>query len=218
MLHAYFSSTHWKRTLLTSSVVFWNCHRKRTREAPMRFYGAGQGHTLCIAIPSRHALSEMSTLPSTRSTRQSLKNTRQRLCRVWHSANKARQTVHRQSLLYRVFFLGHSTKRFAECQGALGKEKRPLRQRVTETASFAECHGCILCRVSSQKHSAKNPPGRVLMSGSLPSATCGTRQSVSLCRVPETLHSAKNLYRCLGLGSLPSASPRLSAKIDDRQF
>jgi hypothetical protein len=28
---------------------------------------------------------------------------------------------------------------FAECQGALGKEKRPLRRRVTETATFAEC-------------------------------------------------------------------------------
>jgi hypothetical protein len=61
---------------------------------------------------------------------------------------------------------------------------------------FVECH---------LGHSAKNPPGRVLMSGSLPSATCGTRQSMPLCRVPETLHSAKNLYRCPGLGSLPSA-------------
>jgi hypothetical protein len=33
----------------------------------------------------------------------------------------------------------------------------------------------------------------------------GTRQSVLLCRVPEPLHSAKNLYRCPGLGSLLSA-------------
>jgi hypothetical protein len=112
--------------------------------------------------------------------------------------------------LCRVLFLGHSTKRFAECQGALGKEKWPLRRRVTEMASlpsvfpealgkesiFAECH---------LGHSAKDPPGRVLMSGSLPSATCGTRQSVPLCRVPQTLHSAKNLYLCPGLGSLPSA-------------
>jgi hypothetical protein len=54
-------------------------------------------------------------------------------------------------------------------------------------------------------HSAKNPSGSVPMSGSLPSATYGTRQSVPLCRVSETLHSAKNLYRCPGLGSLPSA-------------
>jgi hypothetical protein len=43
------------------------------------------------------------------------------------------------------------------------------------------------------------------MSGTLPSASCGTRQSVLLCRVLEPLHSAKNLYRCQGLGSLPSA-------------
>jgi hypothetical protein len=42
------------------------------------------------------------------------------------------------------------------------------------------------------------------MSGTLPSAWCGTRQSVLLCRVPEPLHLAKNLYRCPGLGSLPS--------------
>ena len=51
-------------------------------------------------------------------------------------AKKARQTVHRQSLLCRVLFVGHSAKMFAECQGALGKEKRSLRRRVTETASL----------------------------------------------------------------------------------
>jgi hypothetical protein len=110
----------------------------------------------------------------------------------------------------RVLFLGHSTKRFAECQRALGKEKQPLRRRVAETESlpsvcqttlgkesiFAECH---------LGHSAKNPPERVPMLGSLPSARYGTRQRMILCRVLETLHSAKNLYRCPGLGSLPSA-------------
>jgi hypothetical protein len=62
---------------------------------------------------------------------------------------------------------------------------------------FAECH---------LEHSAKNPPGRVPMSGSLPSAMYGTWQSVSICRVSETLHSVKNLYRCPGLGSLPSVA------------
>jgi hypothetical protein len=44
--------------------------------------------------------------------------------------------MHWQSLLCRVLFLGHSAKRFAECQRALGKEKQPLRRRVTETASL----------------------------------------------------------------------------------
>jgi hypothetical protein len=43
------------------------------------------------------------------------------------------------------------------------------------------------------------------MSGSLPSALYGTRQSVSLCRVPGPIQSTKNLYRCPGLSFLPSA-------------
>jgi hypothetical protein len=60
---------------------------------------------------------------------------------VSHSAKKARHTVHRQSLLCRVLFLGHSAQRFAECQGALGKEKQPLRRRVTETASLPSVPG-----------------------------------------------------------------------------
>jgi hypothetical protein len=42
------------------------------------------------------------------------------------------------------------------------------------------------------------------MSNTLSSAWYGTRQSVLLCRVLESLHSAKNLYWCPGLGSLPS--------------
>jgi hypothetical protein len=129
---------------------------------------------------------------------------------VSHSAKKARHTVHRQSLLCRVLFLGHSTKRFVECQTALGKEKQPLRCRVTKTASLPSVPGdtrqrSYLYQVCARQPSAKNPPGRVPMSGSLPSARYGTRQSVPLCRVSETLHSTKDLYRCPGLGSLPSA-------------
>jgi hypothetical protein len=46
-----------------------------------------------------------------------------------------------QSLLCRVLFLRHSAKRFAECQGALGKEKQPLRRQVTETASLPSVPG-----------------------------------------------------------------------------
>jgi hypothetical protein len=49
--------------------------------------------------------------------------------------------VHRQSLLCRVLFLGHSAKMFAECERALDKEKRPLRRRVTETAALPSVHG-----------------------------------------------------------------------------
>jgi hypothetical protein len=107
---------------------------------------------------------------------------------VSHSAKKARHTVHRQSLLCRVLFLGHSAKRFAECQGALGKEKQPLRRRVTETVSLPSVPGdtrqrSYLCRVSARQHLAKNQ--------SLPSATWDTRQRTCqggspcqvLCRV-----------------------------------
>jgi hypothetical protein len=155
------------------------------------------------------SLPESQALPSARSTRQSPKNTRQKLCRVSHSAKKARHTVHRRSLLCRVLFLEHSEKRFAERQRALGKEKQPLRRRVTETAALLSVPGdtrqrSYLCRVSARQHSAK--------ALSLPSATCDTRQRTRqggspcqvLCRVSETLHSAKNLYRCPGLGSFPS--------------
>jgi hypothetical protein len=92
-------------------------------------------------LENRITLPESPPLPSVWSTQQSLKNTRQRLCRVSHSTKKARHTVHRQSLLCRVLFIGHSAKRSAECQTALGKEKQPLRRRMTETASLPSVPG-----------------------------------------------------------------------------
>jgi hypothetical protein len=58
---------------------------------------------------------------------------------VSHSAKKARQTVHRQSFICRVLFLGHSANRFAECHVALGKEKQPLRRRGDGDGVFVEC-------------------------------------------------------------------------------
>jgi hypothetical protein len=60
---------------------------------------------------------------------------------VSHSAKRARHPVYRQSLLCRVLFLGHSAKRFAECQRTLGKEKQPLRRRLTETAYLPSVQG-----------------------------------------------------------------------------
>jgi hypothetical protein len=122
------------------------------------------------------------------------------LCRVSHSTKKARQTVHRQNLIYRLLFLGHSAQRFAE---------QPLGDGVMETASLPSVCPAALGKKSIVAechlgHSAKSPPGRVPMSGSLPSARCGTRQNVPLCRVPAILHSAKSLTRCPGLCSLPS--------------
>jgi hypothetical protein len=114
--------------------------------------------TICIFYIT---LPESSHLPSAWSIRQNFKNTRQRLCRVSHSAKKARHTVHRQSLLCRVLFLRHSVKRFTECQRALDKEKQLLRRRVMETASLPSVPGdtrqrSYLCRVSARQHSAKN--------------------------------------------------------------
>jgi hypothetical protein len=56
--------------------------------------------------------------------------------------------VYRQSLLCRVLFLGHSAKRFAECQGALGKEKQSLRRRRL----------CRVSRMTLGKETAREGP------------------------------------------------------------
>jgi hypothetical protein len=82
---------------------------------------------------------------------------------VWHSAKKARHTMHRQSLLCRVLFLGHSANLFAKCQGVLDKEKQSSRRWVTETASLPSVTGdtrqrIYLCQVSAGQHSAKELP------------------------------------------------------------
>jgi hypothetical protein len=76
-------------------------------------------------------------------------------------------------------------------EGALAKKSGCYGDEVTETASLSSVKDDTrqrlhLCQVSFQKHSAKRPPGRVPMSGSLPSALRGTRQSLPLCRVPAT--------------------------------
>jgi hypothetical protein len=46
-----------------------------------------------------------------------------------------------KAVFCRVLFFGHSAKWFAECHRALGKEKQPLRRRVTETASLLSVPG-----------------------------------------------------------------------------
>jgi hypothetical protein len=80
-----------------------------------------------------------------------MKNTRQSLCRVSHSAKRVRRIVHRQRLLCRVLFLGHLAKK-SDRHGA----------GVMETASLPSVLGDTrqrnyLCRVSTGQHSAKNP-------------------------------------------------------------
>ena len=70
---------------------------------------------------------------------------------------------------------------FAECQRWHSATKISLPSvllaALGKAAFFAECH---------LGHSAKSPPGRVPMSGSLPSVPIGTRQRRPLCRVLAT--------------------------------
>jgi hypothetical protein len=58
---------------------------------------------------------------------------------VSHSTKRARRTVHRQSLLYRLLFRALGTD-FAECQAVLDKEKPSSRRRGDGDVIFAECH------------------------------------------------------------------------------
>jgi hypothetical protein len=84
------------------------------------------------------------------------------------------------------------------CWVSLGTRQR----KVTVTAPgnrdnvFAEC---LPFYTHQRRHQ------RVPLSVSLPSALGGTRQSLLLCRVSGSQHSAKNLYRCPGFPFLPSA-------------
>jgi hypothetical protein len=97
-------------------------------------------------------ISKTTALPSVWSTRQILENTRWRLCRVWYSTNKSQWTVHRQRLLCRVLFVGHSTKTLSSVIRYSTKKSHChcagwWRQRLCQSATvtlgkaslFAEC-------------------------------------------------------------------------------
>jgi hypothetical protein len=152
-----------------------------------------------------------------------------RLCRVPEALGKALKT------LGKIFAECHTRQRGLDIQciskavfveyffRALGKvvcrvpeSTRQRKAAVTTTGDgggvFAECPGRhsakeftlpSVCLTALGKESAREVP----LSGTLPSVWYCTRQSVVLCRVSEPLHSAKNLYWCPGLGSLPSAMP-----------
>jgi hypothetical protein len=158
-------------------------------------------------------------LPSVWSTRQSLKNTRQSLCLVSHSAKplpsvtlgkegSAHSTSAKPSLLS-TFSRALGTD-FTECQVVLDKEKPPSRRRGDGDDVFAECllmHSAKklpLCRVPTGQRSTKDPSAGPFVSLFAECCSTGTRQSVSLCRVPGPPHSAKKLYRCPGIGTLSS--------------
>ena len=105
---------------LFSNCMVETCYHKRSLASPIT-----SSSTSCTLIPSSvksrlfmasldcvyvHSLPESAPLSCVLNTRQRLFYTRQRLCRVLHSAKNARRTVHRQQLLCRVLFVGHSTK------------------------------------------------------------------------------------------------------------
>jgi hypothetical protein len=141
---------------------------------------------------------------------------------VSHLANRTRHTVHRKNLLCRVLSLEHSVQTLPSAMQYSAKKSSRHGAGVTETATLPSVLGntrqrSYLCQVSPNTlgkevifaeclpfNTRQRIRQRVPMSCSLSSALYGTRQSVSLCRVPGPLHSAKNLYQCLGLGSLPS--------------
>jgi hypothetical protein len=108
-----------------------------------------------------------------------------------HSAKKVRQTVHRQRLLCRVLFIGHSA--IVECHSVLGKEKSSSRRQVTEPVPSVHY-------TDTRQRDRQRAP----LSVPLPSALGCTRQSLLFCRVPWPQHSQRGFYRCQGVPSLLS--------------
>jgi hypothetical protein len=124
----------------------------------------------------------------------------QSLCRVPEALGEALKTLSKEDSAKSASAKASLPSAFSQALGKpLCRVPESIRQRkVAVTApgdgdgDFAEC--CLedtrqrsyLCRVSSRQHSAKSPPERVPMSGSLSSVLCGTRQSRPLCRVPAT--------------------------------
>jgi hypothetical protein len=121
-----------------------------------------------------------------------------------HSAKRARHTVHRQSLLCRVLFLGHSAQTLSSARQYSTKKSRHHSVGVTETASLPSVYRTAL--------------GKVSVSGSLCQPICHVlsgRHSAKhvSCRVPGPPHSAKKLYQCPGIGTLLSAMTLILGKV-----
>jgi hypothetical protein len=81
---------------------------------------------------------------------------------VSHSTKRARRTVHRQRLLCRVLFLGHSAQTLPSARHYSTKKSRRHGVGVTETALCQVSPNTLgievtLCRGSAGQHSAKNP-------------------------------------------------------------
>jgi hypothetical protein len=111
--------------------------------------------------------------------------------------------VHRQRLLCRVLFLGHSA--------STRQRKATVTAPVDGDGDFAECqrrHSATKISLPSVllAHSAKSPPGRVPMSGSLPSAS-----DITLGKEPKPVPRSVLFAECYDpdtrqRGSLPSVT------------
>jgi hypothetical protein len=94
---------------------------------------------------------------------------------VSDSVKRARRTVHRQRLLWLVFFLGHSAQTLPSARQYSAKKSRRHGTGVTETASMPS----VLADTRKRSYLCQVSPN-----------TLGTE--VTLCRVSACQHSAKN--------------------------
>jgi hypothetical protein len=94
------------------------------------------------------------------------------------------------------YFLSGTRQRL--CRVPVGTQQRKVAVMTPGNGdgAFAEC----LPACTRQRVCQRGP-----LSSSLLSALGGTRQSLLLCRVSGPQHSAKKLYRCPDVASLPSA-------------
>jgi hypothetical protein len=101
------------------------------------------------------------------------------------------------------YFLSDTRQRLCRVSLVLGKEKSLSRRLVMETSPLPSILG-----ETRQRGHQRGP-----LSDSLSSALEGTRQSLLLCRVSGSQHSAKTLYRCPGVPSLSSVMTLTLGKV-----
>ena len=96
------------------------------------FINAYFSNQIIQSIFIRGSLRESVALPSARGTQQSPICTRQRLCRVLHSAKNTRQINRRQRRLCRVSFVGHLAKPLpsADTRQSWNRKKNPKKMGI----------------------------------------------------------------------------------------
>jgi hypothetical protein len=120
--------------------------------------------------------SDTNVLPSASATRQSLKNTRQNICRVWHSI-KSLDEPYIDNIFFAEYFLSGIRQRNvavtapSDGDGDFVERHRDTRQRLP------------LYPVSSVPTLSNGSTSAALLTASLSSALVGTQQRLFLCRV-----------------------------------